>query len=233
MEEAPKKSTSREVAETVASGAAGMIPLVGSPIAVVLGLVMGYGYNKRMEQWRDAVAEAITDLEERMDEPLDLNALAEDPDFLDTLVAATRAAQGTSREEKLRALKNAVANSLLPSAPDDDLRLRFIRIVDEMTPAHMLVLRFLDDPRGWYDEHSEIQAPNIMAGGKSSIIDPAFPTFHKEHMTRLLGDLSRWELASANYNTVMTAEGVWASSTSDLGKRLLAYINTPHQARHD
>jgi hypothetical protein len=210
-----------------------MIPLVGSPIAVVLGLVMGYGYNKRMEQWRDAVAEAITDLQERMDKPLDLNALAEDPDFLDTLVAATRAAQGTSREEKLRALKNAVANSLLPSAPDDDLRLRFIRIVDEMTPAHMLVLRFLDDPRGWYDEHSEVETPNIMAGGKSSIIDPAFPTIHKEHMTRLLGDLSRWELASANYNTVMTAAGVWASSTSDLGKRLLAYINTPHLARHD
>jgi hypothetical protein len=186
-----------------------------------------------MEQWRDAVAEAITDLQERVDEPLDLDALAEDPDFLDTLVAATRAAQGTSREEKLRALRNAVANSLLPSAPDDDLRLRFIRIVDEMTPPHMLVLRFLDDPRGWYDEHPEVQAPNILAGGKWSILDPAFSTFKREHMTRLLGDLSRWELAGANYNTVMTAEGAWAPSTSDLGKRLLAYIDTPRPSRRN
>ncbi|CAL8980268.1 hypothetical protein PROP_03095 [Propionicimonas sp. T2.31MG-18] len=204
-----------------------MIPVVGSPIAIVLGLVMGYGYNKRMEQWRDAVAEAITDLQNRMDKPLDLEALAEDPDFLDTLVAATRAAQGTSREEKLLALRNAVANSLLPTAPEDDLRLRFIRIIDEMTPPHLLVLRFLNDPRGWYDEHPDVQAPNILSGGKSSILGPAFSALQKEHLTRLLGDLGRWDLAVANYNTVMTAQGVWSPSTTDLGRRLLVYIDVP------
>lgn len=222
MDEAPKESTARQLAKATATGAVGAIPGVGSPIAAILGMVLGYGYGQRLEQWRDSVTEAIAELQDKVDQ-----SKADDPEFLDTVVAATRAVAATSRQEKLDALRNAVVNTLLPSSPEDDLRLRYIRIIDEMMPEHLQLLRFLDDPRRWYDEHPELERKSYMMASKSAIIDPAFPSLSEAKMDRLMGDLADWKIASNNYRTGMTEQGLWASSTTDLGRGLLAFIQDP------
>jgi hypothetical protein len=66
--------------------------------------------------------------------------------FVDAVVNATRAAQATHQSEKLDALRNGVLHSLDEDAPTLDEQARFFRLVEQLTPAHLRMLRFLNDP---------------------------------------------------------------------------------------
>lgn len=223
MDEPPKKSTGREVVEAVVEGSVGMVPIAGSALAVAFSLALGWAYNKRMQAWFETVAEAISELQ---GSTIDFEAIAEDDRFVDAVVAASKAAQGTSHAEKLRALRNAVTNSLSAEAPSEELRLRFIRIVDEMTPMHMSLLVFLNDPPAWYDRHN-LPRPNLFMGGtKSSIIDPAFPDLAADPAlrARLLADLEGWRLTAQSSSGTMSEQGVWASGSSPLGVAFVDFI---------
>lgn len=79
-------------------GVVSAVPGVGAPIAEIIGLVTAVGFQRRMDDWYQSVVEAIEDVQDRVE---DLEGLQSDPEFLDMLVATTRAAQATSREEKL------------------------------------------------------------------------------------------------------------------------------------
>lgn len=199
-----------------------MVPIAGSTLAVAFSVAMGWAYNKRMQAWFETVAEAISELQ---GSTIDFEAIAEDDRFVDAVVAASKAAQGTSHAEKLRALRNAVTNSLSAEAPSEELRLRFIRIVDEMTPMHMALLVFLHDPSSWYERHA-LQRPNVMMGPKSSIIDPAFPQLGEDELlrSRLLSDLEGWRLTAQSFSGMMTEQGIWASATSSLGEAFINFI---------
>lgn len=226
MKQPPAKSSSREIVEAVVEGSVGMIPVAGSPLAVAFSLAMGWAYNRRMQVWFEEVANAISDLQ---DSPtIDFASLAEDEDFVDVVVAASKAAQGTRHEEKLHALRNAVVNSLTEEAPSEELRLRFIRLLADMTPTHMSLLAFLDDPPGWYDNHA-LDRPKLYAAGKAAIIQPAFPAMAADSdlMNRLLVDLASWGFTSQSFSGVMTAQGVWASATSPLGRAFIAFVSEP------
>jgi hypothetical protein len=59
---------------------------------------------------------------------------------------ATSIALRNHQEEKLEALKNVVVNSVLPSSVDDDLKLMFIDLVDELKVLHLRLLRMLYEP---------------------------------------------------------------------------------------
>jgi hypothetical protein len=50
MRKPPKKSTGREIVDATVQGAAGMVPVVGDPLAVAFAVAMGWTYNKRMAQ---------------------------------------------------------------------------------------------------------------------------------------------------------------------------------------
>ena len=119
MQTPPKKSTGREGTEKTIEGGAGKVPLVGSAIAAAFTYAVGYAFNNRMQQWYDDVASAIQELQDR-EEVLDFDQLADDPVFVDAVVHATRAAQGTHQREKLDALRNGIINSIGPGAPSVD-----------------------------------------------------------------------------------------------------------------
>src|SRR5690349_19392784 len=116
MEQPPEKSTARELTEQAIAAGAGMVPVVGSPVAVAFAVAMGWTYNKRMRQWLEELAHAVSELQQR-DEMPTFEELADSDVFADAVVNATRAAQATHRAEKLSALKNGVLNSLAPNAP--------------------------------------------------------------------------------------------------------------------
>ena len=43
-------------------------------------------------------------------------------------------------------LRNAVLNSVLPTAPDEDIQDLYFAFIDELTPTHMHLLTLLSDP---------------------------------------------------------------------------------------
>jgi len=162
MQTPPKKSTAREVTEKTIEGGAGMIPLVGSAIAAAFTYAVGYAFNNRMQQWYDDVASAIQELQDR-EEGLDFDQLADDPVFVDAVVHATRAAQGTHQREKLDALRNGIINSIGPGAPSADEQLRFLRLIDQFSAAHLRMLTFWRDPAALFETEG-IPRPNIYSG---------------------------------------------------------------------
>jgi hypothetical protein len=104
MQTPPEKSTARELTEQTISAGAGMVPLVGSPVAVAFAVAMGWSYNRRMRAWLEDLAEAVNELQEAAEEPLTFDDLANNHGFTDAVVNASRAAQATHQEEELRAL---------------------------------------------------------------------------------------------------------------------------------
>jgi len=139
MERPPKKQPGDRVFEIV-QAAASVMPVAGSGVAALMGLV-GPKIAQRRDEWFELFADKISELESRVE------GFAESPMFITAVVEATNAALKTHEREKLGALRNAVANSPLPGAPDDSTQLLFLRFVDELTAAHLKILAVLNDPR--------------------------------------------------------------------------------------
>lgn len=208
-----------------------MVPVVGSPLAVAFATAVGWSLNRRMDQWFEDLAVAITELQDRT-KGLSFDDLAGREEFIDATVAATRAAQATHAAEKLEALRNGVLNVIGPDAPAVDEQARFIRLIDEFTPAHLAVLKVLDDPgKAWNPQDALARGIGedtvIPARTRSDIVGYLVPELQKRYdWTELLArdlvaaSLIREEGSSAHRN-------LWASSTTDLGRRFLAFISAP------
>ena len=65
------------------------------------------------------------------------------------MLRATNAAMSTHRKEKHEMLRNAVLNSALPNAPEDDERTVFLNLVDEFSVTHILVLKAFQSLLGY------------------------------------------------------------------------------------
>src|SRR5271168_1476023 len=135
--EPPPKEGKNEVALKITEAAIAAIPVVGGPLAV-LSEFLAVPYSRRQKTWLERLAEVVSELQDRVSElskPLDENER-----FLTAVLHANQIAMRTHQEEKLAALRNAVRNSALKSAPDDDRQLIFLRFIDELTVSQIRVL---------------------------------------------------------------------------------------------
>jgi hypothetical protein len=134
-----------------------------------------------------------------------------------TVVKTVVAASGT-RSEKLEALRNAVLNPV------------FLNFVDELTPWHLRVLKFLDNPEEWL-KLSAIPVPQKALGTALSVLFAAFPELEKRKAfaRQLSRDLSGRGLASdwESMNIVTGRSGMFASQTTSLGKQFLEFVTSP------
>ena len=200
-------------------------------MAVAFATAMGLAYNRRMSAWFDDVAEAITELQDRSDDWPPLEDLADNDAFVDAVVAATRAAQGTAHQDKLQALRNGVLNSLGPNAPTADEQARFFRLVDQLTPSHLRLLTFLHDPGAAFAA-AGVQRPDIAMGGRMSLLEqlPDFRNRPREWIDLLTKDLGDAGLTNlGGLHTMQTGASLWTSATSGLGDRFLAFVTAPPQ----
>ena len=112
----------------------------------------------------EEIAQALGELSERV-EGFNIEDLAENPAFISTVLNASQAAMRSHQEEKLEALQNAVLNSALPNAPDDDFQLVFVSYVDTLAPWHLRLLKFYSDPRKW------LQQQDVPGGPPSEVLE--------------------------------------------------------------
>jgi hypothetical protein len=228
VEKPPKKSTARELVQRAVEGAANVVPVVGGPLAVTLSTAMNWKYTRRLDAWMEDLAEAITDLQNR-DDGLSFEELADDDAFADAVITAARAAQATHREEKLTALRNGVLNTLGPNAPSLDEQARFLRLVEEFTPAHLRLLAFLNDPGKTFDDAGRVR-PDLLAGGRGNLLEDAMPEFKDRRNWYDLLDRDLGAAGLTNHGGLHVTQGgssLWHSATSELGQRFLAFISKP------
>jgi hypothetical protein len=219
MKEPPAKSTKRELTEKAIEAGAGLIPLIGSPLATVFAYMVSWSHNERMKLWLEDLATAVDEMQQTLEE------LTDDDVFLDAVVNATRAAQATHQQEKLDALRNGVVHSVGPNAPTIDEQARFFRLIEEFTPSHLRLLAFLDDPGAVFDA-AGIPRPEISAGARSYLLEAGLPEFRDQRpwYDLLMGDLTRSSLVVGQLSGMQTGPSLWVSATSDLGKRFLAFV---------
>jgi hypothetical protein len=149
----PTDKTRGDYVQAVVRAAAGAIPLVGGAVVELVGLVTP-PLERRRQRWMQEIADAITQIAQTT--PHTFRGLEEDDAFLSAFAQALPAAIRTHQEEKLRALRNAVVNTAIGTGGlSHDLPTTFIRFVDEMTPAHLRLLKAMLDHE---DELHEVRS---------------------------------------------------------------------------
>ncbi len=223
--EEPKKSAG-DLAYAMAKAAVSGVPVVGGPAAELLGAVFGPPLEKRREKWLEQLAGAVNEIQEKMSE-LTPEKLSQNEAFVTTALHATEIAVRTHQQEKLEALRNAVVNAALPDAPDETLQQIFLNHVDNLTPSHLRILTFFNDPAGWGKTH-HITYPNWTIGAPSLVLEQSMPELagQRGFYDQIVSDLQqRGLMAKVEIHTMMTANGMFSSRTTPLGREFLRFIS--------
>lgn len=214
-----------EIGASIVSAGISSVPVLGGAAAELFELVLAPSLEKRRDEWLRKLGEAVEELRTRLD-GFDPRALEGNEQFVSAVLAASTVAVKTHQEEKLEMLRNALVNAVLPGAPDEHEQMTFLRFVDVLTPLHVRVLRFLEDPNRWYDE-AGADKPSFSMGGLGAILFPAFREFSEETLEAVLFDLDQRRLSDAagSLRVGMTSAGVWSSRVRPLGTRFLAFVS--------
>ena len=190
----------------------------------LIDAVMAAPMTKRMGTWWETISEAIRELQDKYGRiPEDLS---NDEAFIDVVAQASRAAAFTSSKVKLDALRNAILNAGASRGVDDDERLIFVRLIDELTEWHLKILDFFDDPLGWFGRNDVIPYSPSISSSNGQSLTTAFPKLRdqREFYDAIAADLKTQGLGDIDLHVIMTAAGWESSRTSSRGKRFLAFI---------
>lgn len=141
--ENPLRPTTGDYAHALVRGVLSSIPLAGGLAAEAFAVLLAPPLQKRMELWMISVGRELQRLAE--DSRVDLAALQESPEFITVLTQATQIALRNHQEEKLSALRNAIRHSATGINIATDLKLIFLRYLDELTPTHVRLLNIIID----------------------------------------------------------------------------------------
>ena len=195
------------------------LPGLGGPAATLLAVVLSPPLEQRKADWFNGLAERLDRLEHTV-EGLSLEKLRDDENFITAATTATLIALRNHRGEKLEALQNAVINVARETESDADLQAVFLSLVDYLTPLHMRLLRFFQDPgalgaRRW-------QA-SILSSTRDIVL-AALPEIPPSAYDLLCKDLENRGLISF---PVTPGLGLTDERTTALGNRFLRFINEP------
>jgi hypothetical protein len=118
------------------------IPFVGGSIAEVLSLVMVPAVSRRRDEWLKELADTLAEIASQTAN-FQPEALANNEQFISATIEASRIAISTHKSEKRRYLRNILVRIGTFTAVDDVLQFMYLRLIDEFTPTHVVVLNFL------------------------------------------------------------------------------------------
>ncbi|KWR73343.1 hypothetical protein RN04_03615 [Arthrobacter sp. W1] len=221
MDKMPQQAPGEEISILASEVVLQAIPFFGGAIAAIFGKAAREQYDSRLTKWFEDLGEAVSKLQ------IKLENLAQDPELVETVVAATAAAGKTMHEEKLFALRNAVLNSVDPILrPDEDLRLRFIGIIEQMVPDHLRLMKYFSSPRRWYEER-QLSIPSITTTRSLAINGLGWENDDAARPKRLMEDLVTWRLTGLVSETMGTDGQIDRDFVTEDGKAFMRYIDEP------
>lgn len=99
------------------------------------------------------IAESLEELQDKVD-GFDVHKLCENELFISVLNRASQLALSNHQEEKIFALKNAVMNTALNIPIDENEKMMFLNMIDVMTPWHLKIIFYFDNPKERFKEIS-------------------------------------------------------------------------------
>lgn len=227
----PPKPDSGDVAHTIVKAGLSAIPMVGGPAAELFSALIIPPLAKRRDKWVQSIAEGLEELRAKI-EGFDVEALRDNPAFVTAVMHATQAAIRNHQEEKLEALRNAVLNVACANAPHEDLQLMFLNFVDTLTPWHLRILRFFQNPTG-YGAAKGIKYPAWHMGGPSTVLEYTFQELRGQRgfYDQVVSDLFSRGLMNSDtsaLHTTMTAAGMFDKRITPMGENFLRFISSPY-----
>jgi len=208
------------------------LPGIGSIVAEYFSTLVPPAIQKRRDEWLIEIYHRLKALENKI-EGFKVENLARNDNFISTLIQATQIALRTHDKEKIESLRNAVINSLSATSIDESEQMIFLNFVDRYSPWHLKILHFLDDPREYGKVHG-IRYPQWSMGGLGTVIEFTFPELNNKQSLydqiveqMILDGLLQ---KGAYLHATMTENGMFASRTTEMGKKFLIFISNPQVA---
>jgi hypothetical protein len=135
----PPSPSAGDRTREIIKAAAGEFPIAGTVVTALYEL-FGTSYEERQHAWLVALHATVSELEHR---GLEFEQIARRADFITAVHEASRIALGTHLESKLDMLKNVLVSAATAEiGRNTELRaLRFLALVDDLEPEHIIVLR--------------------------------------------------------------------------------------------
>jgi len=216
----PPKMTVTDGVHKIGKALVSLTPGVGGAAVELYETLWKAPLDKRMASWTKLIAEGLGKIEQNFEK------LAENPVFVSNVFYATQAALRTHQKDKLEALRNAVLNSTLPTAPNEDLQLIFINLLDSMTVSHIRVLEFLADPRSYLKGKVSDQE-GVRGHPLYPYLEKAFPEMNRTFYMMIVDQLKARGLTEVNVD--QKAEKLFKVHTTGLGRDLVQFIKAPFE----
>lgn len=224
----PEDRSPGEHAFLLSAAAANALPVLGGPLAEVVQAYWTPRLERRRAEWFNQlsddiefVAQEVTELQDKLD----------DEAVLDAALQATAIADRSRSDEKRAMLRATILNTALGVEPEDEIRDIFLYLVERLTPAHLRMLAFLDDPAGFAKRMGSSLDENMMAGSLGRHVERVFPDWDREFYDRLVADLDSEGLSqgSGALHSTMTARGTFERRTTGLGQRFIRFVTHPRE----
>lgn len=141
MSDFPNKQKSDHIYQAV-KAAVNLIPAVGGSASTLLEMMFISPIEKRKEEWLMALAERVDRLSEQC-AGISVEALAQNENFISLCIQASNIALRTHHKEKIELLLSALEACAIETNLDESKQQIFLRIIDEITPLHIRILKFV------------------------------------------------------------------------------------------
>lgn len=212
-----KKELLSEVTEISAKTILSAIPIGGALVTCIWDSIKANAANRRMEDWKNQVEEKLCDLD------LSLEDIGNNELFTSAMMKATDIAIKTAEDEKRQYLAIAVKNSAMASI-DESVMMIYLDLLDKYTLWHIRILHLFRNPKAF----DQVHVDGITTGSASIVVEQVYPEIAKEKelLDKIVKDLQNDGMMSEGsyMHGDMTANGVVASRTTELGNNFLKYI---------
>jgi hypothetical protein len=199
----------------------------------LFSLLIQAPWEDRGNAWQKSVGDDVARLM-KQNEELSIEKLRENEVFISAISQATLAAIRTHEKEKLKALRNAVLNSALPTAPDEDLQHILVHMIDTLTPWHLRVMKSVNALWSWHDERTRpdigLPDPYFVPPCPHDIMEKSFPGLQErpDFFDFLLRDLSnRGLLAVTSGHGGLDGKDYCKIGPTPLGIEFRKFITSP------
>ncbi|MCW3102425.1 MAG: hypothetical protein JWO09_865 [Bacteroidetes bacterium] len=163
------KPPQETIISKVSGGTKESIKSFMGPASPLLDLIFPSFHQKRLEAWRENIYKALLELSKFQDE-FAFERLRENEEFTSILIQAVQVASRNHQESKLNHLKNVILNTP-ESSLNTDIKLTFLRFVDELSVNHIKLLTSISQNEELLSEIENYLEFITLLKGKDAEID--------------------------------------------------------------
>lgn len=192
----------------------GLVPALGGSLSSIL---LGVSGDRRFDRARKVIIELAQQLGEVQQEQ---EAFIRSEEFEDLLIEGLQRVAAERSEEKRRAYRQILLTAIRDPDRSYDEVLRFLRILEQLQPAHLAVLRaYLAEPPASSD---------VMRGSRRRTLGDRLADLSGDHVDDLVEQLADLRLTTGSLSGIVTGPSAvdLRPLVSPLGRRFLEYVLT-------